>query len=743
MKVFWYFGFFLVSGFCGLVYEIVWLRLAMAKFGVTTPMVSIVLSVFMAGLALGSWGGGALARRLEHRGAKTPLRLYGLIEVFIGVSGLLVPRLLHLGYEFLQGGGSEMAWDSSFYYFMSGGCVALSLLPWCICMGATFPLAMAAIRKSGNGKSQQSFSYLYLANVLGAILGTVIPAFFLIELLGFQGTLRVASSLNGVLAATVFALSWGRFSSAGAEAATPIAEARAPRKLYDFSEGNTLWLLFLTGLCTMAMEIVWIRQYTVYLGNVVYSFAVILALYLGATCVGSSLYRFWVRSHDPRQSAGAWLFLGLLALLPLAFADPSLPVPRGLAWTLFRTAAGIVPISGALGFLTPLLVDHFSLGDPNRAGRAYAVNIIGAIIGPLLGGFLILPWLGDHWGLVALYIPLFGIGLLTVARKTPDVAVGRVVWGGRALYFVVILLSIGLMATAKGYETYFPDRVELRDYMATVIATQIGSEKILLVNGAGMTILTPATKYMAHLPLAFLDRQPQSGLVICFGMGTTFRSILSWGIQSTAVELVPSVPKLFGYYHPDGPELMKSPLANIRIDDGRRFLERSSETYDVITLDPPPPISTATTSLLFFREFYEVVKRRLRSGGILQVWLAVRDDGWDPSTQSAVAKALMESFSHIRVIQSLHGIGLHFLASDEPLPSRDARELANRLPPTAVADLVEWGPHQNAEAMFREVLQKEQPLQSVAAVAPHVPAMQDDRPINEYFLLRRISSYFR
>ncbi len=279
--------------------------------------------------------------------------------------------------------------------------------------------------------------------------------------------------------------------------------------------------------------------------------------------------------------------------------------------------------------------------------------------------------------------------------------------------------------------------------MATVIATQIGSEKILLVNGAGMTILTPATKYMAHLPLAFLDRQPQSGLVICFGMGTTFRSILSWGIQSTAVELVPSVPKLFGYYHPDGPELMKSPLANIRIDDGRRFLERSSETYDVITLDPPPPISTATTSLLFFREFYEVVKRRLRSGGILQVWLAVRDDGWDPSTQSAVAKALMESFSHIRVIQSLHGIGLHFLASDEPLPSRDARELANRLPPTAVADLVEWGPHQNAEAMFREVLQKEQPLQSVAAVAPHVPAMQDDRPINEYFLLRRISSYFR
>ena len=98
---------------------------------------------------------------------------------------------------------------------------------------------------------------------------------------------------------------------------------------------------------------------------------------------------------------------------------------------------------------------------------------------------------------------------------------------------------------------------------------------------------------MAHLPLAFLDRPPSNVLDICFGMGTTFRSSLSWGIQTTAVELVPSVPSLFYYYHSDGPKLLGSPLARVVIDDGRLYLERSNVTYDVIVLDPPPPVEAA------------------------------------------------------------------------------------------------------------------------------------------------------
>ncbi len=208
MRTRWFFLFFFISGFCSLLYEVIWLRLSMAKFGVTTPMVSIVLSVFMAGLGIGSWGGGALMRRLGRVAPAVPLRLYGALELCIGLSGLLVPAIIDAGYSLVRDAGRGVAWGSSAYYLVSGAWVAVALLPWCTCMGATFPFAMAAIRGMNDEESQHSFSYLYLANVLGAIAGALIPALFLIELFGFRGTLQIASALNGLLAVLVFGYSF-------------------------------------------------------------------------------------------------------------------------------------------------------------------------------------------------------------------------------------------------------------------------------------------------------------------------------------------------------------------------------------------------------------------------------------------------------------------------------------------------------------------------------------------------------
>jgi spermidine synthase len=137
-------------------------------------------------------------------------------------------------------------------------------------------------------------------------------------------------------------------------------------------------------------------------------------------------------------------------------------------------------------------------------------------------------------------------------------------------------------------------------------------KKNLLINGIGITGLSPAIKMMAHLPLSFLGHKPRNVLVICFGMGTTYRSMLSWGVPVTGVELVPSVPQLFGYYHADGPALLRSPRSHVVIDDGRRFLERTPQTYDVIAIDPPPPVSAAGSSLLYSEEFYAIVRQHLR-----------------------------------------------------------------------------------------------------------------------------------
>jgi spermidine synthase len=254
----------------------------------------------------------------------------------------------------------------------------------------------------------------------------------------------------------------------------------------------------------------------------------------------------------------------------------------------------------------------------------------------------------------------------------------------------------------------------------------------LLVNGHGMTELTPVTKMMAHLTLASLDHQPRSALIICFGMGTTFRSVVSWGISATAVELVPSVPRLFAYYHPDAAQVLASPLAHVIIDDGRRYLERTPAKHDAIIVDPPPPVTTAGSSLLYSQDFYTVAKQRLEPGGILQQWLP---DG-DNETKAAVARALKNSFPYVRVYHSVEGWGWHFLASDRPIPVRTADELVARMPAAAVADMMEWGPAKTPVAQFALVLAQPVSLDDLIALSPFTPALQDDRPINEYFLLR-------
>src|SRR5205085_9571448 len=175
--------------------------------------------------------------------------------------------------------------------------------------------------------------------------------------------------------------------------------------------------------------------------------------------------------------------------------------------------------------------------------------------------------------------------------------------------------SLAAVFASKGFEEQYSPREVRRDSTATLVA--MGSDRLnkrLLVNGVGITNLTPITKMMVHLPNAFLRHPPQSGLVICFGMGTTHLSMLSWGIRSTAVELVPSVPGLITFFHPHAETLMNSPLSHVVIDDGRFFLERSSEQYDVITIDPPPPVQAAGSSLLYSKEFYATAQRHLRPG---------------------------------------------------------------------------------------------------------------------------------
>ncbi len=713
----WYFVFFFISGFCGILYELVWLRLAMAQFGVTTALVSIVLSMFMAGLGIGSLGAGILLRRNASRISFPPMRLYALTELLIACSAFAVPYEFALGHRLLANLASGAAFSSITYYLISGACIGLTLIPWCACMGATIPLAMFTIGRTPNLESKRSFSFLYLSNVLGAAAGAVVPL-FLVESRGFHSTLRVGAALNCAIALAAFAVSsvqkTGKPTTAPAEANRTWDEDRRP-----------LVLLFMTGLASMGMEVVWIRLFTPYISVVVYSFATILVVYLLATFVGSAIYRDSPQNAK-RRVRFMWSALAFFSVLPLLGADPRVHLVN-----VFRVLLGIAFFSGAAGYLTPMLVDRWSGGDPDRAAHAYAVNVLGCILGPLLAGFLLLPLIGERWVLLMFAVPWVFVGastFLTGNRETKTTwrPVPTLIFGA---------LTLASFAGSKGFETIFPKRVVLRDNTATILATGDGMEKRLLVNGIGITELTPITKTMAHFPLAFLDRPPQKVLVICFGMGTTFRSLLSWGLPTTAVDLVPSVPKMFWYYHSDAPELLRLPLAHVVVDDGRRFLERTSDQYDLITIDPPPPVEAAGSSLLYSKEFYGVAKKHLTQHGILQQWLPETDDS---VVLSSVAQAVRESFSHVRVFHSLEDSGYHFLASDWQLPEMSARELAQTLPPAAAGDFVEWGPEDTSEGQFEIMLKNEFPLSRMIAVAPKAPPLQDDRPMNEYYAIRSL-----
>jgi spermidine synthase len=709
----WFFWFFFVSGFCSVLCELIWLRLAMAQFGVTTALTSIVLSVFMAGLGAGSWLAGTLVRRYGDRINFPPLRLYGLLELMIGFSALVVPAELVWGHRLLENLADRAAVSSAAYYVISGLWLAATMIPFCACMGGTIPVAMFAIRKRQRDADRRSFSFLYLANVLGAVLGSFLPL-LLIEPYGFHRTLLIGAALNATIAVAAFVVSFvsgadpSRTSSASPEIVSAIDSHR-----------GVLVLLFTTGLATMGMELIWIRLFTPYIGPVVYSFGMILVAYLLATYAGSQIYRYWSRTRR-RESQLTWVSLALLGVLPLLTADVRIPLHL-----VARVFLGVMPFAGMIGFLTPMLVDRWSGGDPDRAGRAYSVNVVGCIVGPLVCGFLLLPLAGERWSVLLLALPWF---VMAFPRRR-GAAVQRFT---QAASYSLLLLALAVLLASKDFETQFPVRKVLRDSTATVIAEGEGMQRRLMVNGMGMTKLNPITKMMAHLTLSSLDHTPHAALIICFGMGTTFRSALTWNISSTAVELVPSVPKLFSYYHADADEVLKSPLAHVMIDDGRRFLERSPAKYDAIIVDPPPPVQTAGSSLLYSRDFYAVAKQRLVAGGILQQWLPEAD----APTQAAAARAIKNSFAYVRVFPGIQGWGWHFLASDRPIPKRTAAELVARMPARAVSDMMEWGPAASPEEQMNLLLSHESSTDAVIALSPQTTTLTDDRPINEFFLLR-------
>jgi spermidine synthase len=726
---------FFVSGFTALLYQTVWMRLALARFGVNTSVVATVLAVFMLGLAAGSFGAGRVLSLLTTRFGIGPLRVYGLAELTIGIGGLVVPSLLAGGRGLLLALGPA---SSAQYTLASAVLLGAILFPFCAAMGLTFPSAVSFLARAGaSGEGRDPFSALYLANVAGAFSGALATPLVLIELFGFRATSLGAAAANASIAAVALGAFRGvALGPPAAPSALP-AEPAVPR---DAESRARRLALFITGFSTMGLEVVWTRIYPTIIGTFVYSFAAIIASYLLATTAGSALYRRLRHRPFAGHLGTVWPWLAAVSVLPLYAASVTFRIGQPFAsewltgtsgWAVVRVAAGLLPFCALLGFLTPALIDREAGDDPAKVGRAYGINLLGCLVGPLVAGFILLPQVGARGATLALVIPLFAMLFAAPFRRgsgwAPRLAAAA---AAGVLWFSTTL-----------FEEQFP-KVQVRhDHVATVVAAGDGQDKHLYVNGVGMTALTTITKMMAHFPAAHLS--PGTGerldtLVICFGMGTTFRSLASWDANVTAAELVPSVDAMFGYYFPDGPALLRETGRKLRVvhDDGRRFLDRTPDRFDIISIDPPPPVEAAGSSLLYSKEFYRSVRRALKAGGILQTWLP----GGDRETVAGVVLAAYESFPHVRVFQSIEGFGFHVLASDAPIPRRGAGDLLARMPEPAVADMIEWihdPPVQLLERMLTHEFAPDALLAQLRRGGSR--AIVDDRPVNEFFFLRRFS----
>jgi spermidine synthase len=427
--------------------------------------------------------------------------------------------------------------------------------------------------------------------------------------------------------------------------------------------------------------------------------------------------------------------LAVAAFLPVLLDDPRVVTEEFWrmqfdyvsGWTLLGS---ICPFCALLGYLTPSLIDESSAGQPRRAGQVYAINVVGCVLGPLAGCYLLLPVMSERCALILLGLPFIIFWLMVCKSQTRIQRIG---------------FALGLATTlawCAGFSEDFEDSllkdsknvVVRTDYAASVASFEFKGQKKLVVNGVGMTTLGSATKFFADLPLAYHQGQPKSTLIICFGMGTTYRSALTWNIDTTVVELVPSVPKAFGFYHLDADKILSKPNGHIIIDDGRRYLNRCARKFDVIVVDPPPPVEAAGSSLLFSRQFYEIAKQHLNPNGIVQMWYP---GSTDDLIAQAVVRSIIEAFPYVRCFPSIDGSGLHMLGSMEPIPDLDGKQLVARMPVAAQNDLLEWEASKDAVAFVNRVVNHEYSVSSIINPDPTIQ-VTDDQPFNEYFLLRRL-----
>ncbi|MFQ5902800.1 MAG: fused MFS/spermidine synthase [Candidatus Binatia bacterium] len=637
---------FFVSGALGLVYEILWIRKLGLIFGTTSFALSTVLAAFFGGLALGSLIFGRIADRSGN-----PVKIYAYLEVGIGLFALVFPSLLDL-IESLNG----LFYPSishSFFLLTSVRFVLLApvlLIPTTM-MGGTLPLLSRYFVRAKTHLSLRVGS-LYAVNTFGAVLGTFVCGFYAIYYIGVDATTYVAGVLNIGVGGAVWMIGQRLYRGDERDRGKRSKTKATVVETHPFSPGLVRLALIcfgLSGFASMAYEVVWTRYLSLYLMNSIYAYTTILAVFLLGIALGSILFS---RYFDKRQNLleiFGYLQLGIglstVLLAPALFylnaRLENLTLDFFVLQILSSAALMLLPTT-LMGATFPVVakIVAVNVGDVGSyVGKAYAVNTLGAILGSVASGFLFLPLLGLQRSLML----LVGLNVcMACVGAFADPRARRKMNGA-----VFVLLAAGVLMLARDLYS------QVRIPHSLLERLKAPSERILdveegLVNTvwvtvddwerksiwANRTVLgrtkrgtandLSAQKIQGHIPMLLHPGEPREILGIAFGTGQTFGAQLLYDVERIdAVDISAAVVELavkhFKAYNND---FASNPKARIIIDDGRNYVLLTRRSYDVITMELPPPEEAGIVNF-YTREFYEAAKRRLKENGIISQWVPI------------------------------------------------------------------------------------------------------------------------
>ncbi len=731
------------SGAAGLVYQVAWVRLLGLAFGVTLYAISTVLAAFMAGLAIGSLVGGRRADLTTR-----PLRWYGCVELGVGFTALLTPWAFRVLQDVYAGAAQVVEAPLLVGTLRAALAFAVLLVPTAL-MGATLPLAVRGVRRQHALRGDSwAMALLYATNTAGAIVGCLLSGFVLIGRLGLNETITFAACANGVAGVGGLLLS-------RADGLTKRPLIRPPRELSPAGQADSrsrvpLVAFAISGGISLAYEVVWSRILAVLFDSSVYGFVLMLATVLAGIAIGGALGGLFTRWRTSGRQATVTfgvleLGIGLAAVLALtafgsvysellAVRDSGTPLLARFVRTDLRLMATlcvltVLPAALLMGATFPVAARLWAAGSSSlgqRLGGIYAGNVAGAIVGSLAAGFVLVPVLGAHDSLLLLALANVCVGGALVV-STGRRAVGVVLSGASAA--IVGIGALGPPIHELVFHEHFPD-MQLLAYWEGLentvsVARDSSGVQTLFTNSRGQTNDSPdLVRYhqvMGHLATLLAPSRSPRALVVGLGAGATPGAMAQHtGAQIDVVELSPSIVAAAPYFRVANADVLARSNVHLTLDDGRNFLLRNHQPYDVVTADVVHPYDAGATNL-YSVEYFSLVARSLSPNGIMVQWVS-------PGTafeHSLIVRTFLAAFPNATLWLG----GDLLIGSPSPL-AVSRSELEARLADPAARDALAAVGFNHAQDVLAQFRGSSEELHAYAADGP---ILTDDHPILEYF----------